>query len=172
MCRKTASERENDYFVVERATASTAAFSPIGRVSGAGNSASGRQYSFRDTENLGLTSTMSYYRLRQVDVDGKESISPVVAIARDKMPASAKLDLYPNPIAANDLVQLQLLMAHEEGQLLVLYNASGQTGKHYPVTTNTLTLPTTNLQAGLYHVVLLDAAGQHLATQCLLVTSN
>ncbi|WP_324674924.1 T9SS type A sorting domain-containing protein [Hymenobacter sp. GOD-10R] len=168
---KTASERGNDYFVVERATTANATFGSIGRVDGVGSSNNEQAYSFRDTE-VASTNTTSYYRLRQVDVDGRETLSPVVAIVWGKVPASTKIDLYPNPATTSQLVQLQLPVAHEQGQVLVVYNANGQSIKQYPVVANAFTVSTNNLSAGLYHIVLLDAAGQHLASQRLMVTGN
>jgi len=169
---KTASERDNSYFIIERANATTSEFAPIGRVNAVGNSSTGQYYSFRDAEPVGFASTISYYRLRQVDVDGQGSYSPVVAITRGGTLAESKLELYPNPATTNDLVQLQLPLVNEQGQLLVVYSANGQIMKQYPVSASALTLPTTNLRSGLYHVVIQSASGQRLATQRLVVTSN
>ncbi|OUJ75854.1 T9SS type A sorting domain-containing protein [Hymenobacter crusticola] len=167
----TASERDNDYFVIERATTASSSFTPIGRVAGAGNNTNGQAYSFRDTEAASTNAT-SYYRLRQVDVDGRETLSPVVAVIWGKVPVSAKIDLYPNPATTAQPVQLRLPVTQAHGQVVMVYSANGQVVRQYPVSVGEFTLPTTKLSAGLYHVVLLDAAGQHLATQRLLLTSN
>ena len=72
----TASEQHNDHFVVERAAGTPDAFQALSIIKGAGTSDQGHQYQFVDCTPGGLR----YYRLRQVDVDGKESFSPVVAV--------------------------------------------------------------------------------------------
>lgn len=73
---ETASEQHNDHFVVERADNSPDGFQALSLVKGAGTSAQGHQYQYTDATPGGLR----YYRLRQVDTDGKESFSPVVAV--------------------------------------------------------------------------------------------
>jgi hypothetical protein len=73
---ETASEQHNDHFVVERADNSPDSFQALSLVKGAGTSARSHQYQYVDATPGGLR----YYRLRQVDTDGKESFSPVVAV--------------------------------------------------------------------------------------------
>lgn len=87
----TASETNSAYFEVERSV-DGARYEAIGRVPGAGNSAVVQTYGFTDPAPLPGT---GYYRLRQVDVDGRYTFSRVVAVARDA--AAADLLLYPNP---------------------------------------------------------------------------
>ncbi|MFD2720762.1 T9SS type A sorting domain-containing protein [Hymenobacter monticola] len=87
----TASERNNDRFVVERADDQSDAFRAIGQVKGAGNSIQPQQYQFVDANPLAL----GYYRLRQVDADGKEEFSPIVAV-KSALKA-AELAAYPSP---------------------------------------------------------------------------
>ena len=73
----TASETNNAYFVVER-SADAEAFEEVIRVEGAGSSQEAIQYSFVDEHPLVID--LSYYRLRQVDVDGGEAFSRTVAV--------------------------------------------------------------------------------------------
>lgn len=73
----TATEFSNDYFAVER-SADGKEFAPLARVTGAGSSATPRTYGFTDERALATT---VYYRLRQVDYDGKGTYSSVVALA-------------------------------------------------------------------------------------------
>ena len=79
----TASERNNDLFIVER-SADGERFLAIGTVPGAGNSAMMRNYIFDDATPLQGT---SYYRLRQVDFDGTGSLSNMVAVEWNRAPA-------------------------------------------------------------------------------------
>lgn len=72
----TASERNSDYFVVERADNSPENFRSIGKAPGAGTTTRRTEYTFVDAR----PAVLSYYRLRQVDRDGATSFSPVVAL--------------------------------------------------------------------------------------------
>lgn len=72
----TASEKNNDYFTVER-SADAVAFEPVLRVAGAGNSQQLLQY--RDADRDPMTG-LSYYRLRQTDYDGTSQVSDAVPV--------------------------------------------------------------------------------------------
>jgi len=72
----TASERNNAYFTIERSTDGIA-FESLMDVPGAMNSASILNYTELDRNPY---SGLSYYRLRQTDVDGNTAYSNVVAI--------------------------------------------------------------------------------------------
>jgi hypothetical protein len=88
----TATEKNNDRFEVQR-SANGETFQTIGTVKGQGNSSSARSYSFTDSRPL---AGLAYYRLRQVDTDGKASFSPVVNATWMDEKAFA---VYPNPSA-------------------------------------------------------------------------
>ncbi len=75
----TASEHDNDHFVVERSMDGTL-FESIGVVPGAGNSAQPTTYSTTDVFPL---AGLSYYRLRQVDRSGTWDLSSMVVVERD-----------------------------------------------------------------------------------------
>lgn len=74
---ETASEHNNDYFQVEKAS-DDLEFRTIATVDGAGNSFSTRYYSVKDVEK---TTGDVYYRIRQVDFDGSESFSDIISSA-------------------------------------------------------------------------------------------
>jgi hypothetical protein len=58
-------------------------------------------YSYSDTE--AGKSGIRYYRLRQVDLDGQDSYSPVRAVSFDGAGSLAsELSIYPNPVAGTD----------------------------------------------------------------------
>ncbi len=73
----TSSEINCDYFVVERSDDANA-FEKVGIVKGSGNSYSENNYVFTDRNNM--SSAVVYYRLRQLDFDGAEHLSPLVAV--------------------------------------------------------------------------------------------
>ncbi|RZK48042.1 MAG: hypothetical protein EOO59_17090, partial [Hymenobacter sp.] len=72
----TASEQHSAWFEVER-SADGVAFAKIGRVAAAGTTSQGQQYQLSDRAPLPGT---SYYRLRQIDLDGTAHYSPVATV--------------------------------------------------------------------------------------------
>lgn len=93
----TASEINNDYFIVERSS-NGIGFHELDRIQGAGNSTQLITYNLIDQHPL---DGMSYYRLRQVDYDGHIEYSK---IARVDFQSGSFGFLYPNP--ANELLQV------------------------------------------------------------------
>ncbi|MEM6842616.1 MAG: T9SS type A sorting domain-containing protein [Bacteroidota bacterium] len=94
---KTASEENNDFFEVQRSKDGES-WEKIGIVDGAGNSSSIVSYSYKDENPLVGT---IYYRLRQVDFDGKFDYSKITSVEVDGYPAlnTSVLDIrvFPNP---------------------------------------------------------------------------
>ena len=164
---QTAAELNNRYFAVERAAAG-GAFREIGRVAGQGTSATGRAYAWLDAEAAALGSPVVYYRLRQVDADGTESLAPVVAVAFRGARLAAALQLAPNPATGAEPVRAQVAAA-AAGQLLFLYDGQGRLVSRQSVAGPATTLATAALRQGLYLVVLTDSAGQRLTSQRLIV---
>jgi hypothetical protein len=74
----TASEQNNDYFMVERSM-DQKTFISIQKVKSQGNSNRTQSYSFVDALNTAATGNM-YYRIKQVDMNGKFSYSKILTI--------------------------------------------------------------------------------------------
>jgi hypothetical protein len=94
----TASEINNDFFTIER-TVDGVHFDVIGTIQGAGNSTSVLNYSI----DVSPLNTISYYRLKQTDYDGKSSYSNLIMVSLDK---NLDFILYPNP--THGLINLQV----------------------------------------------------------------
>lgn len=73
---ETASEKNNDYFTIERSS-DAKNFEAIGKVEGAGNSSSANDYSYKDYR---IPKGVSYYRLMQTDFDGKFEYFKIVKV--------------------------------------------------------------------------------------------
>ncbi len=97
----TASESANAYFEVER-SADGISFGSIGRVSGRGNSAQPTAYNFTDGAPLGK---INYYRLKQVDVDGRSKYSNIIPV---KMEGSSAHSLMISPNPVTDLINIKV----------------------------------------------------------------
>ncbi|OGX81979.1 hypothetical protein BEN47_04995 [Hymenobacter lapidarius] len=166
----TASEKNSSHFVVERSTGKDAGFQAIGQVQSVGNSSRTQTYTLRDQEAATQGVAILYYRLRQVDVDGKQAFSPVVSVKVNQRISATRLEVYPNPASdvRSVMIRLQDLPA---GSTVQTYSPLGQLVSQMPVTgagATRLVLPAT-LAPGMYHVVLRGANGQALSTQRLAV---
>jgi len=101
---QTASEINNERFIVER-SADAAVFTPIGQVYGSGTTHTPQSYQLIDNQPM---SGVNYYRLRQVDYDGRVQLSNIVEV--QFIPAQRQgLALYPNPTTGALFVTAQHL---------------------------------------------------------------
>lgn len=96
----TASEKNNDYFVVESST-DAERWTEVMYVKGKGTVTTTSHYTAIDTNPL---VGKSYYRLKQVDFDGKYSYSRIVQVEL----LDLGVVLYPNPVKG-DVVHLNLV---------------------------------------------------------------
>jgi hypothetical protein len=113
----TASEINNDKFVIERSL-DARNFSAIGSVKGAGNSKRTLSYNFTDEQAAAFAGAQGrvYYRIVQVDYNGKSSASRAVSVQFGKDRTNS-LSAYPNP--ANNEVTLAI-DAQEAGTMNVV----------------------------------------------------
>ncbi len=72
----TANEMNNNYFTIEKNTADNSWLS-VGTVQSKGNASTRQDYSFSPDENA---DGMSYFRLRQTDIDGRFTYSETIAV--------------------------------------------------------------------------------------------
>ena len=166
----TASEKNSSHFVVERATGGESGFIAVGRVAASGSSTSPRAYKLLDAEAGSQGVALLYYRLRQVDTDGKEAFSPVITVAVGRSVATApQLELYPNPAPDAQAVMINCPNLTDAGATVQTYSALGQLVSQLPVAAGRTSLQLPTLASGLYYVVLRNAAGQQLAAQRLVV---
>ena len=89
----TASERNNDYFIVERSD-DAINFTEIARIAGAGNSIEQLDYNYTD---YSATSGDNYYRLVQVDYDGTRTASEIVVASCREAEGEQEVLVFPNP---------------------------------------------------------------------------
>ncbi|MFD1873664.1 hypothetical protein [Hymenobacter bucti] len=120
---RTASEKNNDYFEVERSFDGTS-FTAIAKVAGHGTTAAASTYTLTDAGVAAKATGLVYYRLRQVDRDGTSSYSPQRTLSFPKV-AAVSLGLYPNPVATTTSLDLSQLPAARTYQVLLL-DATGR----------------------------------------------
>ncbi|GAB3232500.1 hypothetical protein GCM10027346_19800 [Hymenobacter seoulensis] len=164
---QTASELNSSHFLVERAIGTKSEFKAIGRLVAAGNSTGARHYTLRDADASAVRSAVLYYRLRQVDLDGKETFSEVAVV--QPAPQGPALTVFPSPASATEVVRAEWQGLPAGAYQLMLYNMQGRLVSQQTVSGSDAALATSALPTGLYQVVLVNNAGQQVAAQRLLV---
>lgn len=121
----TSSERNHDYFLVER-SADGQLFLPMAEFPGKGDSSSRNDYHFRDASPI---NGPSYYRLRQTDLNGAIQFYGPLQVEMSPAGKALKWEVYPVPIGRSNGGSLQVsLWSDMERNLDVrLLNALGQT---------------------------------------------
>ncbi len=134
----TAAETKNKGFQIER-SANGKTFEKIGFVEGIGTSKSMNTYTFIDAYPLSI----NYYRLRQIDANGAETVSKII---NNRLESNGKLLLSPNPTRAaltlnfEDVGDAQLTVFDYLGRIVLSKNMG----------TNTQQIDVSALNAGNY----------------------
>lgn len=144
----TQSEQNSAYFDVERSYDGTS-FTKIGQVSAAGYSNSVRQYQFAD---VNVAKAMIFYRLKLVDADGSNKLSPTRVVAKLDNSKQSFL-LYPNPAISN--VNLLLNEVAKADLQVHITNSLGQMVQSTRITKGTqlIKLNIAQLPKGIYTVM-------------------
>ena len=153
----TAPETNNAGFQIQRnvttSDGAAGSFERIGFVDGEGTTTQPQSYRFTD-DDLPFEATSVTYRLRQVDMDGTESLSQEIRV--DLPPQKLALhDVFPNPVRQSATLRYAL---PESGTVRIsVYNLLGQrvtqlVNGEKPAGRKTLTLNTGTLASGTYFV--------------------
>jgi len=143
---QTASELNNDYFTIEKSKTANN-WIIVTKVNGAGNSSSLLSYNATDqTPYNGI----SYYRLKQTDVDGKYEYSAIRAVNFEQN--ATEVIIYPNP--TNNQITIQA--NEQELTNIKIYNTLGQDVtnriKQLSKSDNNIVIDLSSLTSGLYNV--------------------
>ena len=101
----TATEVNNHLYEIERSKDGFT-YSVIGKMN-AGTSAGVQQYYYNDNQPF---AGVNYYRLKQVDKDGKFTFSKIVKVAMDK--SGVQYLVYPNPTTDRSIIRMLSNMQH------------------------------------------------------------
>ncbi|WP_370086482.1 hypothetical protein [Ekhidna sp.] len=144
---QTMSEQNNEKFIIQRSNDGVS-FDMIGEVQGAGDSSTPLDYTFKDQSP---SKGINYYRLLQMDFDGKSSTSSIIAVDADGL--ASRWILYPNPSSDYVNIQIEDSKALENGFRLWLYDMAG---RYYPVDSfvfgNQIKVPVSQLPVGRYTI--------------------
>ena len=144
----TSQEFNSSYFDVERSN-DAINFNYLGRVAAAGNSSSPLQYSFTDLMPL---MGMDYYRLKEVDLDGRSVYTPARLLRFEGNGESIKY--YPNPTKGILTIVLPV-QAVTEPMVINISNVSGIVVEQIKMTTNgnsNVTLNMNRFARGTYFI--------------------
>jgi hypothetical protein len=150
----TASEQNSSHFDVEKSTDGEN-WRVIGTISAAGNSTQDIHYSFVDSEK---SIDQNYYRLNQVDIDGKNEYFGPITVACEE---DAKINTYPNPSKG----EFNLVMHAQTNEKVTLKISDGNSRV---ISTKVLDLQNginlfpirENLSSGVYHIQLITESGK------------
>lgn len=166
----TTFELNNDYFDVERSFDGNT-FKSVGIVKGVGNSSIKHSYELNDDISKSvLNKNDVYYRLKQVDRDGKITYTKVLVVRVYRTKSLQSLSVTPNP-AINDIkvnVQLNensyivMKVANANGTEVVRKTTRGTTGS------NTFSLEgTSRLQAGVYFLEVIVNSNERMMVKLI-----
>ena len=103
----TSSEKNTKSFVVEYSYDAKDFFAASKDILAAGNSATEKLYAFNHGEEYG---EMVYYRIKQIDLDGKIDYSKVVYVKRTSKLPEFRVSMYPVPLNIEELtLQIQTI---------------------------------------------------------------
>ncbi|MCO5240402.1 MAG: T9SS type A sorting domain-containing protein [Chitinophagaceae bacterium] len=148
---ETGMEQNNSHFVVERST-NGETFTAIGRVGAAGNSTSVQSYEFTDEAPA---SGINYYRIIQVDFDGKYSGTEMKPV-RIQCNGNTAVKVYPNPAPSQVNIQSGKAIAQVN-----IVSAGGQTVMKYVPSQNqgTLSIHIQHIPNGIYLLQIINKDG-------------
>jgi uncharacterized repeat protein (TIGR01451 family) len=155
----TSMEINSSKYFIERSV-DAISFSSVASIAAAGNSLTIKKYAIQDDVSA-IASSLVYYRILQVDVDGKKSYSKVISIRLKK--ANSNISVFPNPF--KNYVNINLDWTNNETANLKVFTLTGvelinnsiqlYKGNNY-VFVNQLM----NLKAGTYFMVLNTSQGR------------
>ena len=144
---ETINENSTSYFAVERSLDGRS-FDGIGTV-GANNTAGSNKYAYTDNDVANLPSSVIYYRLKMVDIDGQYKYSSVVTVYLTDI---TTMTVSPNPTTGE--TRLMINAAADGTVSWKLRDNSGRIVMHNTIHlrkgNNSITLNIGNLSGGLY----------------------
>jgi hypothetical protein len=148
----TSSEINNSHFVLQKSFDGEH-WHVLEEIDGAGNSTTVLNYHFIDREHC---PSICYYRLKQVDYDGKFETSKIISIESESL-AEAGLRIYPDPVGNNPTVEYY---ADSEFEFeLEIYSIISETTLSAVKGLNSFEINTSNYSSGVYFMLIKDMSG-------------
>lgn len=145
----TAFEERNAGFHIERSSAGMN-WIDIGYIPSRGNSSEQQDYRFED-ENI--EPGLYYYRLRQIDVDGEYTYSPIRNITLSSVVNPFSISIFPNPVDAGGLTVTISNMEERDGSAQMI-DMLGRVIRQQSFSNSSFMFNTYNLSPGAYWLVI------------------
>lgn len=140
----TAQEINTDHFDIERSNDGIH-FSKIGSVASSQNSSAESDYTFTDDNPI---NGISYYRLKQVDIDGNFTYSIIISA---KVNTQLSVQIVGNPVHQN--LHLEINGANGEVIPVWIIDASGKKYKTFAATDGSKQINMEDLSSGVYYLL-------------------
>jgi hypothetical protein len=154
---QTTQEENTRLFNIQRST-NGKDFAVIGMVPAAGSSTAVIEYSYMDGGAAGARVPVLYYRLQELDLDGKPTFSLIVAVNISKLDKG--IIVSPNP--ATDNITIQIGAGAAARAALIITDVGGRkvVGQDINLYTGNNSLPVAvgSLPAGVYYVIVKSSA--------------
>ncbi len=138
----TLTEKNNEYFTIERSVDGVN-FIPVGKVFSKGNSLSEVPYEFIDSKAV---SGLSYYRLKQTDLDGKSQTFEIRAVF---VQLGGFSNIYPNPTSG----EIYVGSAKNDIKSVSIYSSLGELVLTQSLNGENVKLDVSKLASGVYTIV-------------------
>lgn len=143
---ETASEINSDYFILLRSYDGYN-WREVTQVSAAGESTVSHYYNFRDSD-FQKVNPIVYYRLEQVDTDGKRNISAIISISNNL--SDHDLFVYPNPVGDQNVVHIT--GTEFNGELSIFSGAGEPVHATVQFVNGQYEVYTSELRSGMYFI--------------------
>jgi hypothetical protein len=165
----TAREINNSHFNIQHSS-NGMEFENISKVNGKGNSSAINEYTFSDAT---IQNGNLYYRLQQVDFDGKSSYSSIVVIKKSK-DKSVEISIYPNPLSITSKAFLAIKGIPEGNYNYLVRSVTGQTictnTFNHVGSSTTVQIQTPNhIKAGIYTLLVQNAKGEKIDCKQIII---
>ncbi|HHS95451.1 MAG TPA: T9SS type A sorting domain-containing protein, partial [Phaeodactylibacter sp.] len=147
----TASEENNLGFEIQRNIGNE--WQVIGFVKGAGDSELEKLYTFVDEK---VQPGVNYYRLKQVDYDGKFAYSDIVTVQLGE--EGVDVSVYPNPVT--DVITLSNVLGKAK-----VYNALGVLVKTFEIVEPRQSFDVSDLESGMYYIEFEQGVNKHTSSR-------
>ena len=152
---QTATEENNSKFEIERSR-NGSSYTSIGVVNGKGTTTGMNNYSFMDVSPF---DGLNFYRLKQVDQDGKFTLSQVVTI--NYHTENSAVQVYPNPVHEKLYIKLPANLGNSHQVRVSIYNSNGQIMETRTINNpgSTIQLTATDLPKGIFTAQIVSDGG-------------
>jgi Secretion system C-terminal sorting domain len=149
---QTASEKNNDHFDIEYSTDGKT-FSKMGQITGHGTTSQIQNYGYVDTTPF---SGVNYYRLKQMDIDGKFTYSKTVSVKMGQ--SDKKINVYPNPVKDKVIIETNLMSDYT----VDVFDITGRLLQSQNVNQAIIQLAINDLPNGVYLISVKSSAIQQM----------